>query len=218
MKAYKFRSSSQIAFAFDIMINQRLFCSDWKSLNDPMEGVYSYSHDLKAPREKIKGKTRLIQESLSKFKICSLSETFDSHLLWAHYAGGFDGVAIEVNLPDNNPCIKRVEPRGVFGFVNLKDGIDVEEAAKSILFSKNSEWSYEKEIRILSNNMWYELDSPVERVIAGPRMSKALFDVLNIVCTKLNIKLNRVGIGDTGIDLDYVEPFKEFEKAKKSEN
>ena len=212
MKAYKFRSSSQIAFAFDVIINQRLFCSDWKDLNDPMEGMYAYSHGLKSDRSIIEERVKGIRESKRKYKICSLSSTFDSHLLWAHYAGGFDGVAIEVDLPDNTPDIRNVEPRGVFAFVDMDRFTSEEEAARTILFSKYSEWEYEKEIRILSENQWYELEKPVCRVIAGPRMSKALFDVLNITCTNLGITLNKVGIGDDGIDADYVEPFNGFKK------
>jgi hypothetical protein len=212
MKAYKFRASSQIDFAFDIIINQRLFCSDWKDLNDPMEGMFGYSHSMKSEIGIIKDRIRGIRDSKRKYKICSLSSTFDSHLLWAHYAGGFDGVAIEVDLPENDPNIKNVEMRGVFGFVDMERFTTEEEAARMILFSKYNEWEYEKEIRILSENQWFNLESPVSRVIAGPRMSKALFDVLNIVCTSLSVTLNRVGIGDTGIDADYVEPFKGFRK------
>lgn len=212
MKAYKFRASSQIDFAFDIIINQRLFCSDWKDLNDPMEGMFGYSLNMKSEIGIIEERIRGIRDSKRKYKICSLSSTFDSHLLWAHYAGGFDGVAIEVDLPENDPNIKNVEMRGVFGFVDMERFTTEEEAARMILFSKYNEWEYEKEIRILSENQWFNLGSPVSRVIAGPRMSKALFDVLNIVCTSLNVTLNRVGIGDTGIDADYVEPFNGFRK------
>ena len=102
--------------------------------------------------------------------------------------------------------------RGVFGFVDMDNAINEEEVARKILFSKYNEWEYEKEIRILSENQWYQLNAPIKRVIAGQRMSKALFDVLNIVCTKLNIPLNRVGIGDEGIDADYVKPFEGFKK------
>jgi len=212
MKAYKFRASSQIDFAFDIIINQRLYCSDWKDLNDSMEGMYAYSYSPNSDLGRIADRVKGISESKRKYKICSLSSTFDSHLLWAHYAGGFDGVAIEVDLPDDDPNIKKVDLRGVFGFVNMDRVISEEEVARTILFSKYREWEYEKEIRILSENQWYKLEKPVSRVIAGPRMSKALFDVLNITCTKLKITLNKVGIGDEGIDADYVEPFKGFRK------
>ncbi len=36
MKVYKFRSSEQISFIFDILLNKRLYCADWKNLNDPI--------------------------------------------------------------------------------------------------------------------------------------------------------------------------------------
>ena len=212
MKAYKFRASNQIDFAFDIIINRRLYCADWQNLNDPMEGIYAYSSSFNSDKRIIKERVRGIRNSKRKYKICSLSSTFDSHLLWAHYAGGFDGVAIEVELPDNDSNIKNVEMRGVFGFVDMDNIDNEEEVARKILFSKYNQWEYEKEIRILSENQWYKLNAPVKRVIAGQRMSKALFDVLNIVCTNLNIPLNRVGIGDEGIDADYVKPFEGFKK------
>jgi len=215
MKAYKFRSAAQIGFAFDIIINNRLYCSDWKDLNDPMEGVWGYSNSFKDNSKIIAQRSKSISETNRNYKICSLSETFDSHLLWAHYAGGFDGVAIEVDLPDNDSNIRKVEPRGVFAFIDMDKFTTEDEAARTILFSKYEEWAYEKEIRILNKSPWYELEKPVKRVIAGFRMSQALFDVLNITCTNLGIELNRVGIGDTGIDADYVAPFKFFNRKNK---
>ena len=205
MKAYKFRPASQIAFAFDIIINKRLHCADWKNLNDPMEGTFVYSYKEKEESvvsKRVKG----ISEAKRKYKICSLSGTFDSHLLWSHYAGGFDGVAIEVDLPDDTPSIKLVDYRGVFAFLDMDDNISEDEAAKKILFSKYDEWQYEQEIRILNDSEWFELRRPIKRVIAGHRMPKALFNVLNITCNSLGIILNKVGIGDEGIDADYVAP------------
>jgi hypothetical protein len=212
MKAYKFRSSAQISFAFDIMINQRLYCSDWKDLNDPMEGMYAYSYGRNTDRSIVEEIVKGIRESKRKYKICSLSATFDSCLLWAHYAGGFDGVAIEVDLPDNNPNIRKVESRGIFAYVDMERFQSEEAAARTILFSKYSEWEYEKEIRILNETEWYMLQKPIKRVIAGPRMNKALFDVLNITCNTLGITLNKVGIGDEGIDADHVDPFTSFKR------
>ena len=88
----------------------------------------------------------------------------------------------------------------------MKEYIDEEDAARDILFSKNKEWKYEEEIRILNDSEWYELESPVTRVIAGHRMPHALFEVLNITCTSLGIPFNRIGIGDEGLDADHVDP------------
>ncbi|MCF8245500.1 MAG: DUF2971 domain-containing protein [Saprospiraceae bacterium] len=214
MKTYKFRGESQIAFAFDIIINNRLYCANWNDLNDPMEGMYAYQSNRKTNHSIITQKVKGIRVSKRKYKICSLSETFDNHLLWGHYAEGFKGVAIEIELPDNDINIRKVEPRGVFAYLNMDEFTDVDEAARTILFSKYDVWSYEQEIRILNESQWYEIEKPITRVIVGHRMNKALFDVLNITCSNLGIELNRVGIGDTGIDADFVKPFKELKRKK----
>lgn len=211
MKAYKFRSASQIALAFDIIINKRLYCADWINLNDPMEGMFAYSGGLK-PGFDVAKRVMGITEAKRKYKICSLSSTYDSHLLWAHYAGGFDGVAIEVELPDNDINIQKVTPRGVFAFVDLEKSKNEEDAARTILFSKYDEWAYEKEIRILNDKSFYEIKTPITRVVAGHRMPEALFQVLNITCNSLGIKLNKIGIGDTGLDLDAVPKPKPLKK------
>lgn len=205
MKAYKFRSAAQIAFAFDIIINRRLYCADWRNSNDPMEGIFVFgsipSQESEASR-RVKG----IISAKRQYKICSLAGTFNRHLLWSHYAGGFDGVAIEVELPDRHPKVKKVDYREVFAYVNMHEYTNEEDAARDILFSKNKEWKYEEEIRILNDSEWYELELPVKRVIAGHRMPPALFKVLNITCNSLGIPFNKIGIGDKGLDADHVDP------------
>lgn len=205
MKAYKFRSAAQIGYAFDIIINRRLYCSDWRNLNDPMEGMFVYGHNAGAESDISKRVKGIVKEK-RQYKVCSLAGTFDSHLLWSHYAGGFDGVAIEVDLPDDTHNIRKLEYRGVFAYVDMNSFTSEAEAAEQILFSKNKEWQYEKEIRILHDSEWYELPRPVTRVIAGQRMPQALFEVLNITCNSLGITFNKVGIGDEGIDADQVDP------------
>ena len=202
MRAYKFRSSSNIEFALDILLNRRLFCSDWRSLNDPMEGLFVYStNGLEGEAERrVKG----IGEAKSRYKVCSLARDFQSHLLWAHYAGGFDGLAIEVDLPDDDASVREVEYRGVFAFLDMDRVEDEDDAARRILFSKYEAWSYEEEIRILNDEDYYQLDRPIRRVIAGPRMNQALFQTLHMVCEREAIEFNKVGIGDEGIDADPV--------------
>ena len=44
----------------------------------------------------------------------------------------------------------------------------------------------------------------MKRVIAGHRMKPAVMHALQIIWDKKNILLNRTGIGDEGIDADYV--------------
>lgn len=203
MKAYKFRSSSQLPFALDIIFNNRLYCSDWRDLNDPMEGMFVYSYrstDEKDYRDQV-GE---IVRHKKRLKVCSLSKTFDCHLLWAYYASGFDGLAIEVELPDRSPVVREVTYRGVFGSFSFDRPVSPEQAAEQVLSSKYHEWKYEQEVRILQHDEWYRLEKPVSRVIAGHRMNPALFEALRIVCEQKGILLNRTGIGDEGIDADYV--------------
>ena len=184
-------------------MNKRLYCADWKNLNDPMEGIFAYSHRKDFDAEK---KVKGIAESKQKYKICSLSKTYDNHLLWAHYANGFDGVAIEIELPNDSHNIKELDyNRGVFAGIDITKNTNEEDVAKYILFSKNNVWAYEEEIRILHNSSFYE-NIKITQVIVGHRVQDALFNVLNMVCNQLNIKFGKVGIGDEGIDIDSVEP------------
>jgi hypothetical protein len=62
---------------------------------------------------------------------------------------------------------------------------------------------------VLHRKAYFPLAAPVRRVIAGHRMEPALFDALNFMCHKKGIQFNRTGIGDEGIDADYVKPPKD---------
>jgi hypothetical protein len=117
MRAYKFRSSASFDFAMDIIFNRRLYCADWTSLNDPMEGAFVYTY--RSPDET--DRKRLVADVIEhkrRLRVCSLSLSFESHLLWAHYANGFDGIAIEVELAKHDPAVRRVEYGGVFGVID----------------------------------------------------------------------------------------------------
>jgi hypothetical protein len=204
MRAFKFRSSAQIDFALDIIFNQRVHCADWSRLNDPMEGIFAYSASSTRSEDPKKRVEEIIREK-ERIKICSLSRTFDCHLLWAHYASGFSGVAVEVELPDDPERVKIVNYRGVFAEISIDRNPDPYSTALQILSSKYREWEYEQEVRILHNSEWFPLPKPVCRVIAGHRMQPALFEALRIICETKNIPFRRTGVGDTGIDADYVE-------------
>ncbi|GIK48238.1 MAG: hypothetical protein BroJett013_09350 [Alphaproteobacteria bacterium] len=202
MKAFKFRSSTNLEFALDVIVNRRLFCADWRKLNDPMEGLFKYSSKLETyAEERVKG----IGQAKSQYKVCSLSADFQSHLLWSHYAGGFDGLAIEVDLPDHSDRIRPLEYRDVYAFLDMDLVTDERVAAEKILFSKYREWEYEKEIRILHQSEWYPLERPIPRVIVGHRMKDVLVDTLATVCDREEIELCKVRIDDSGIGVERIE-------------
>ncbi len=205
MRAYKFRSPSQVAYALDIIFNQRLYCAKPSTLNDPTEGRFAYSHNPRHSSDPKEQVAEIIQEK-KQIRICSLSKTFDSHLLWSHYASGFKGLAIEVELPENSLKIRDVNYGGVFAGLNLNQSVSPAEAASYVLTSKFQAWHYEKEVRVLHNSKWFDLENPVGRIIAGHRMNPALFQGLQVISERYGITLNRTGIGDEGIDADHVAP------------
>ena len=188
-----------------MIFNQRLYCSEWSRLNDPMEGAFVYSYSSTDGEDPKKLVDQIIEEK-KRLRVCSMSLTFDRHLLWAHYASGFDGVAIEVELPDHSPEVKKIAYRGVFAGVSMDHVTNPGKTAETILSSKDREWEYDKEVRVVQQDEWYKLNKPVSRVIAGHRMQPALFEALHMVCWARGIELCRTGIGDEGIDADYVSP------------
>lgn len=195
--AYKFRASSQIAFALDIIINQRLYCSGWRSLNDPMEGRFSYSYNSASEVDPFKDSEIVIREKRF-LKICSLSTSYKSHLMWAHYASGFDGLAIEVEIPTGH--VKYVHYTPQFITVSSSNNNNHhEKLAEEILSSKYDVWEYEKEARIIQTGQYFNLTKPVASVIAGHRMNPALFDALRIVCRDKGIRLRKTSIDEREI-------------------
>ena len=205
MNAYKFRKSEELPYALDIIFNRRLYCADWQTLNDPMEGAFAYSYGSTDERDHSETIAEIIRHK-KRLRVCSLSLTFDCHLLWAHYASGFAGLAVEVELPDDPIVVRRVQYGGVFRHMSLGRDLNPLQAAEEILSSKYREWEYEMEARILHHEEWYVLQKPVKRVIAGHRMNPSVFEALHIICTEKDIPFARTGIGDEGIDADYVPP------------
>jgi hypothetical protein len=212
MTAYKFRSAEHIDYVFDIIFNNRLYCSDIKYLNDPIEGEFSLipailgyveidSTQASDIRNKIKDKYKEIESEKQKHKICALSKILPNHLLWGHYASGFRGFAIEVELPDDSENIREVDYRhppfefskSIFSVIDSNQEVlcDIKKAAKEILFSKHYEWDYEKEIRILQEDGWYNLTQPIKRIIVcSERMNESVFKVMKIICAKKDIPLH----------------------------
>jgi hypothetical protein len=168
-----------------------------------MEGSFVYSRSSTDETD-YKSIVQEIIEKKQQIRICSLSRTFDCHLLWAHYASGFDGLAVEVELPEDDARIKNVVYRGVFGHLAMNNGLDPSQAAHEVLSSKYSEWKYEQEVRILNHGEFFQIPTPVKRVIAGHRMKPALFEALRIICESKRVGLYRTGIGDEGIDADRI--------------
>ncbi len=112
----------------------RFWCSKFSALNDPMEGVFNVENKKEVER---------IFSGKNKYKICSFSDenALKNVLMWGHYANGFKGVAIEVEVDDylcKEVNYKEQIPGGN-GSLNVED----------ILTCKKKDWDYEFEYRRL---------------------------------------------------------------------
>lgn len=197
MLAYKFRSSNQLSLIIDIVRCQRLHCSDWAIMNDPLEGCFYYSEDYS---ERLAPLTTAKQ----KYRVCALSKTFRNRLLWAHYASGFDGVAIEVDLPKHEfgHTFHDVVFQSRNPEADLHDDEPPQEKALFILKHKHTDWAYEEEVRIIQKAKHYQLKKPVTRIILGRRFNEERLPELRRVCEQSAVVLKHARLEDEGVFID----------------
>jgi hypothetical protein len=98
---------------------------------------------------------QMLQESISKYLgVLSLSAECNHNLLWAHYADSHKGIAIGFN--QSHPFftdVKEVEYVTSRPSLSIREAVGIEDKAKkaaiSTVFSKNIDWSYEHEYRMV---------------------------------------------------------------------
>jgi hypothetical protein len=137
---YKYRDLRGDGFKYfvDIILNNRLYAADWRTLNDPMEGTFVYlAKDVTL--------AELLKEKKSQVRVCSLTSDCENKLMWAHYADGNRGVVIEVEIDSSKYDIRKMKYDGITDLV----GADNQEpSAEELLSHKLSDWDYEKEERV----------------------------------------------------------------------
>jgi hypothetical protein len=169
MRAFKFRGETNPQFATDILQNNRLHCANWHELNDPMEGTYD---TLVVDPFKRSAALQAIREHKVKLRVCSLSDTYKSHAMWAYYASDFKGVAIEIDFP--NGLLKRIDYASGARIQKWAQDADPYQLALDILTKKHSDWERERELRLLVPDTFYNLPGgAIRRIILGSRISPA---------------------------------------------
>ncbi len=165
MTLYKYRNLENIKNLIDIFLNQRLYAAAYTNMNDPMEGHYFYrSGEMSAEfKSALKGEK-------DSFGICSLSEIPNNNLMWSHYANGYNGIAIGVEIDRVAYDVKKV----VYGELSkLTERMENSpaEAAKQVLSRKLEIWDYEKEHRVFVPNDCF-VTVKITDVIFGRRVSR----------------------------------------------
>ena len=199
-KAYKYRGGQGILdkdgksiFERDVatLVNNQLYLPTKDGLNDPTEGVYGddalrmffnvfskYSHNVEGQYNKFTDKFRNVG-------VYSLSKSFDNELLWAYYASGHTGFAIEYDIDILEQSLNYnayAQQLYKFDVEYLNDvpqidistirGDEIVEILKRFIGTKSSSWAHEKEVRLIFENTGlFEIDfKAVTAIYFGCRM------------------------------------------------
>ena len=170
---YKYRNFSNLPYALDILIHQRLYAATFESLNDPMEGSYIYDTGLLS-----KGQIKSLYDEKMSYRILSLSHTMDNMLMWAYYADTDKGMVIGVDIADLD-----VEIEPVKYVKNLKIPRRGTNIAKQILTRKLAAWDHEEEVRVLKRHHTF-VAVRVESIIFGSAVDAGIKNVVTAIADR----------------------------------
>lgn len=167
---FKFRTFGNKKFLREIICYNKLYASQYKDLNDPMEGVY-YNYGLERDEHKIEA----LFSDKNLFRICSLSYYLHNYLLWSYYADGHKGIVFVVEKDKDTNLNIDFCPVEYSAF-NIFDGDFLRyESAKKILSHKITWWEHEREIRafLYNNGRRDEQHIPikVKAIVLGSRIT-----------------------------------------------
>ena len=198
MILYKFKSLQNVEPMFDILHNQRLFCTKYTSLNDPFEGLFLTTMQVPPifptwPR-KIK-KVKRVEElhmQLEHIKICSLSDNFSDVRLWSHYANGHKGIAIAIDFSNIESHVHKVVYSAELP--EFWDTLLGSPMPPEVLSRKTNHWEYETEYRIVQDKDYFPVNGRIKTIFTGQRISAFHIELLkkitpegiSIYATKLN--------------------------------
>jgi hypothetical protein len=170
---YKYRGLSNLQFALDIFVNQRMFAAQFERLNDPMEGSYLYERGAltKTQIEEIYGRK-------SNYRLLSLSETHNNMLMWSYYADSHSGMVVGVEVTDPDADVVPMD---------YVESFDVElhhsDVAQRILSKKLKLWQHEREHRAFVRGRPF-VQVEVKKVIFGVATSKDTKELVTSVAKR----------------------------------
>lgn len=174
---YKYKNIDNFKFLMDSIINNRLFAGKYKSMNDPMEGVYLYSEGQL---------NKSIKETLFNEKnsqtFCCLSKQKNNYLMWSHYANGHRGIVFGVEIDNFNYFIKDIE---YFSGITHIDNYNAE-TSREILSRKLNFWEYEDEVRVFTKNNENYINVTIKEIILGAKMELEDETLIRKLVKKIN--------------------------------
>lgn len=177
---YKFKPLYDFEHVADIIMNNRLYSTEFKNLNDPMEGVFEYEADVDR---------RIVTDILNEKKqnkICSLAREYHNPILWAHYADSFKGICIEVEVDYDKVNLQGIHyDTSTLLIKNIPEEDLFHRPAKTLakdaLTRKYKDWEYEDEVRLLNNSNLNHISDGIEikSIIFGIRTLEIYKDIIS---------------------------------------
>ncbi|WP_082546057.1 hypothetical protein [Rhodanobacter sp. Root627] len=192
---YKYRGVSNLQYALDILVNKRLHASPYKSLNDPMEGQYTYDAGTLEDWQ--------IDQLFGRkndYRLVSLSKTPTNMLMWAYYADSHAGFVVGVDVVDPRADI---EPVRYVKDLGLERGHFDE--AKRILTKKFRMWRHEQEHRVFVSRASF-VKVEIRELIFGIGTNLELKALLTTVAKKFNPRITVRTISKEELDASRSSP------------
>lgn len=179
---YRYRSIKDDKFEQELaaIVSNYLWCSNYRALNDPMEGFYRTSPWV-ARQSSFEELSREILEGKRSFGICCFSDTYENELMWAHYADNYKGICVAYSTNDlqlalnDNVHIVRVAYNSEPPRINKEVTQDSQAAVRAILSHKKAPWLYENEWRLLTNEEALTQPPPGPLQLSNIRIAKAIY-------------------------------------------
>ncbi|MES2490049.1 MAG: hypothetical protein V4607_09665 [Pseudomonadota bacterium] len=170
---YKYRSLSNMEFALDIFVRKRLYAAEFKSLNDPMEGSYTYESGTLRQWQ-----VDAIFSQKNQYRLTALSETETNMLMWSYYADSHSGMAVGVEINDSAAELVPIEYVRDLGLEH-----DHDDVAKRILSKKFRLWRHEREQRVFVRDRSF-VKVRVHELIFGVAAKKDTKDLVTKIAKK----------------------------------
>jgi hypothetical protein len=185
---YKYRGLSNLQFALDIFVNERLHAAAFKSLNDPMEGSYTYEQGTLTPwkREAILGQK-------DEYRLLALSETSDNMLMWSYYGESHTGMVVGVEVVD-----PEAETIPIDYVQNLDIELEHDDVAKRILSKKYDLWCHEREHRVFVRKPFVKVE--VHELIFGVATKPYVRELVTVIAQKFRPNLRVTQLNKDQLD------------------
>lgn len=186
MLLYKFMGVTPFERVADALLGRRLYCSSPEQLNDPLEGMLGNHAEAGKPLDDQlqAGLANLFQteRDLARARVCCFSASPDSMQMWSYYAGGHNGLCLEVDVSKFESKIIKMTYVDDTAFLRTKKPVER-------LAYKHSTWKHEQEHRLITideaKRKWLPIE--IRSVLISASMDPAFYLPIFELCRHLGI-------------------------------